>query len=57
MKLTQQQKDVADKIIELTIEEAKELPNMLGQICSATLKASGFYGITRSGVKTLYILK
>ena len=48
---------MAEKVIEVTMEGAKALPNMLGRICPSHLKQFGFYGAMVDGVKTLYVLK
>jgi len=43
------------RTIFLSLDEAKQLPNMLGRICPAMLAAHGFYTCTKGGVKTLYV--
>lgn len=49
--------ELAQDVIVMTVEEAKSLPNMLGQIASASLNHSGWYArSTDAGVKTLYVL-
>ena len=46
------------KVSYLTIDEARKLPNMLGVLASAALKAKGWYGYTDShGEKIMLILK
>lgn len=50
-------KSKADKIIELTVEEAKNLPGFLGTSVPAHLQYNGYRDITVDGVKTLYIKK
>lgn len=47
----------ADKIIPITMEQARALPNMLGAIAPHELRARGYYAVTRDGVKTLYLLE
>ena len=42
------------RIVEVTVEDAKRLPNMLGRIAPAMLRAHGYYTATVGGVKTLY---
>ena len=46
----------ADKTVTLTLDEARSLPNMLGRIAPAMLKAHGYYTATIDGRRTLYIL-
>lgn len=55
------QKDIAsynaDRTVHLSLGDAKALPNMLGRIVPAMLRAHGFYTATVNGAKTLYVLR
>ena len=56
MKLTNKDREQADYIHNITIEQAQALPNMHGVLCAAKLKIQGWYGCTLSDGKHLYIL-
>ena len=56
-KLTDKIKAEADHLHELTMDEARALPNMLGVLCAAGLRFHGWYGCTQSDGRHLYILK
>jgi hypothetical protein len=47
----------AERTIELTVENARALPGLLGRIAPACLRVRGWYGCTLDGVRTLYIRK
>ena len=47
----------AQHIVELTLDEARQQPNMLGAIMPTHLKRDGFYTCTIAGTKTLFLLK
>lgn len=55
--LTDEIRSDADYIHEITMEEAKALPNMLGVLCSKMLAITGWYGCIQNGEKHLYVLK
>jgi hypothetical protein len=59
MKLTNEIRNSADAVKELTIEQVKSLPNMLGRIASAMVSANGFYAYTdlNTRKKVLIVLK
>ena len=48
-------KATADVVVTLSVDEAAQLPNLLGRICAATLQHKGYYTATVDGVKTLYV--
>lgn len=56
-RLTTKIREQADQIHEVTLDEARALPNMLGVLCSAALRHHGWYGCTQSGEQHLYVLK
>ena len=47
----------ADRVIELTVEEGRALPGMLGRIVPPMLIHHGYYTATVDGAKTLYVRK
>jgi hypothetical protein len=57
MKLTDKVRRQAERTVELTLEEAKALPNMLGRIAPGMMAYHGFYSATVGGVKMLFIAK
>ena len=46
----------ADRIVYLTLAEARALPNLLGRVAAAMLAAHGTYTATVNGVRTQYVL-
>jgi hypothetical protein len=47
----------ADEVRTVTMEEARALPGLLGQIASAMLTAHGVYGFTDSATNRRILLK
>jgi len=44
----------AGKVVRLSIDEARALPNMLGQIVPLQLELHGWYACQHAGVTTFY---
>ncbi len=57
MRLTTAIRAEADVTHYLTVEEAAQLPGLLGKTVSAHLRYNGWRACTVDGVKTLYVLK
>lgn len=57
MTLTHDIRNAAEQTINLTLDEARQLPDLGGRVITAMLKAHGFYTATVAGVKTLYVLR
>jgi len=55
MELTKEIEEQADFIAYLSVEEARELPGMLGAIAAPMLEAQGWYSYTQCGEKVLII--
>ena len=45
----------AIRLITLSVDEARELPNLLGRIAPPVLAEHGYYAATVGGQKTLYV--
>ena len=50
-------KDDADDIRPITLDEARRLPDLLGRIAPAMLRAHGYYAVTIGDRKVFYELK
>ncbi len=48
--------EAANKVVVITTEESRNLPNMLGQIAPASLNHNGWYAANISGTNTLFVL-
>jgi hypothetical protein len=57
MKLTDAIRRDAERTFELTLDEARALPDMLGRIAPGMMAFHGFYSCVKGGVKTLYVAK
>lgn len=55
-KLEQATRESADETITMTMDEARELPGLLGRFVVAGFTHGGFYGCTVDGKRRLYIL-
>jgi hypothetical protein len=57
MKLTDKIRNQAEKVVELTMAEARKLPGFLGKFVPAHFEYHGFYAAVVDGKKTLYLPK
>lgn len=55
MTIPQHVQSAADRVVTLSLIEARQLPNLLGRIAPVMLAQHGFYAATVGGVKTLYV--
>lgn len=46
----------AEQRITMTVEQAKELPGVLGRVVPAMLEVRGWHAVTVDGVKTFYLV-
>jgi len=56
MKLTASIRQQAERVVPLTMDDARALPAMLGRIVPAMLLFHGFYTCKVGDVRTLYVL-